>query len=485
LRRSLRVLLALSLGAIAPAACRRSGGANVNRAADAGAADAAPAPPAKLPIRIAEGKDEAPAAIPTAESTLASVPEHQRENGYAPAVETAYDRIHLLDRAMKRAHKGPTGPGMLVCEARTTKSVDQGIIHAIGFAEAADLDLEITWKGLTIKQRGPEDRQSATFTLPLLSLVEGDAVTVHLWDRDVRTRDDVGVVTATFAGELPFTKKAGQNTLACGHVPQAEIEKLAEEAIDRADKLLDETSVALDVDEHGDDLGQAWVKLRCIRATSGIAAYVGWSDPRVQRRTEWCQRMGRRIGEDAAAFVREAASKAKATSKVVLDLRGPALEIERPIRDCSPKIEASYRKRFGLEALPEKAASPCVVKLSVVNTGTSPFTTSSLAGDAGTPSLLFSSITPTGKTVKNGLLGIEGKLAAGPHQSFGPGERGTLVFASTSTDDVLTAIEVGPMLRSEIEEHARQLWMNGKGEAGPFRFELRPAYLLVADRTSE
>lgn len=281
---------------------------------------------------------------------------------------------------------------------------------------------------------------ASPFTLPLVSLVGGEAVAVHLRDRDGRQRlEEVGTVRARFAGKLPFTGVEGPNELSCSHLPQAQVEEIVRETLQSADQAL--STLAGDVKVHplGDDLGLVTIRFDCQRNTSNLAALVGWGDPRVQRRVEWCQRMERRQTEETAVYARAAEARAAAVTELRLQTRTTLLTLGRPRRDCTPGIVSKARKRFDISPFADLSRYPCLLRFPVRNSGPEFFPYSSAAIEVN-PTLALPVISSEGRTERTGLLGMEGGVFTSRLKGLGPGAEGTLLFPVSEKSGRLTQL---------------------------------------------
>jgi len=393
-------------------------------------------------VSIAQGKDEFPRKPRTPEETLSSVPDFQRPNGYASPVSNQADLANLVHRATTVRREGPTGLGLLVCRAGTQKDVE-GTLKTLALVGAADLDFEIHFKDLVVKQSGPDEAQSAAFTLPLVSLTGGETVSVKLWDRDGASRKPVGDVRAIFGGTLPFFGEKDRNHLVCGHVAQSEVDVFAAAAVQRADAALDALADDLSVDEWGEDLGLGPLNRTCRKSTSEIAALIGWGDSVVDRRVDWCTRMESTLAGPIAAFVRVAETQAAAISTASTEIDGRPVSVGRAVRHCSPGAAANVRRKFGLDSFVTVRSWPCIVRVPVTNNGPSPLRANSLASDVA-PIATLTTLSAAGRTKDSGLLGIEGAAIEGHDQMLAPGASGTLVFGADAGTETLVEIRGAP-----------------------------------------
>lgn len=422
----------LLLFALLLSACRDSFDGKVARRTDASTrADLntpAPPPPPEPPnpLAIGPGSDEAPAKPLTPEQSLPFVPEHARDRGYAAEVGSIHSET-LEALAKKYDRNGPTELGLLVCRARTTKRVDADK----WFWDAPDLDLEIRAFGLNVNHSGPEDRRNVIFTLPMVSLRGGEVISVHMRDRDAPGHfDEVGTVKAKFDGKLPLAVTEGPNTLACSHLPQPQVEVLVKEAIENADKALSKLVEELKVDPLYDDLGVAEVVRVCEQQSSNIAALVTWGDPRVQRRIEWCQRIERKLSEDAAVYARAAIARVAEVTAVKLPAQKTRLEIGRPQLDCQARALDKALKRFEIQR--DKSLKPyrCVMRVPARNIGTEPFLYSTVSALIN-PVMHLTVISDAGRTESTGLIGVEDGIYTQFHKGLLPGTQGTLIFPAS------------------------------------------------------
>jgi hypothetical protein len=394
-------------------------------------------------IDIAPGDDAPPAKPRTPADSLAAAPKGEKDRGYAPALGQA-DAMPLFQRATSANRDGATGPGLLVCEVGTDKAVDNGLKGLFG-SQAADLDFEIQVKGQSLKQSGPEDRQTAYVTLPLLSLDPGDVLSIHMWDRDNGGRDDVGPVSSKYGGKLPFSGSGdgNQNHLVCGHIPQGEVDSLLASVLAAADKKLGETADKLKATAGQADFGLATVTATCDASLGTIAAHVGWGDPRLDRRTEWCARITKRMEELVQSFVDEKRRSALAETDVVTD--GITFHLGPARRECKPGGVKAAVKKFGVHLFgDEEARLTCMIHVPIVDKGPGALSVSGFHATTR-PALSLAAVSATGRTPRTRLFGVDGGTLDGNTSTLGPGAAGTLMIGVNGDDVVLLEVnDAGP-----------------------------------------
>ncbi len=384
-------------------------------------------------IDIAPGDDTPPASARTPAESLASAPKGEKDRGYAPALPQG-DAHPLFQRATSTNRDGPTGPGLLVCEVGTDKAMDQGLKGLFG-NQAADLDFEIRVRGQSLQQSGPEDRQSAYVTLPLLSLDPGDVLSIQMWDRDNGGRDAVGPVSSKYGGKLPFSGAGdgNQNHLVCGHIPQGEVDSILRAVLADADQKLGQTADKLKAAPGHQDFGLAEVVGTCDGRLRAIAAHVGWGDPRLERRAEWCARITKRMEELVQSLVDEKRRTALAETDVVVE--GLTLHLGPARRECKPGAVRAAVKKFGVHMFgDEEARLTCMVHVPVVDKGPGPLSVSGFHASMRPP-LSLVPVSPAGRTGRARLLGVDGGSIDGNTSALEQGASGTLAIG-VGPDDI-------------------------------------------------
>jgi hypothetical protein len=323
-------------------------------AAASTAPDAAAAPPVEA----------VPETLGTPASSLAAAPAFWRKksSAYAPALESP---LTIFDAA-----SAANAPGVAIaCRLSAGRYKEDKIMPAF---DKADLMVTATFgegKGrMTFHALGPEDTNEIDFVLPLLPLAEGKSVAVSLTDRDVFSNDNVARFTITHRSAAPLTIRAASVRGECRSVPRAVIEASFQSARTSADNALAEmalerpdiTQPSSDVGRPSDGLGAMTYELQ------GLAALVGWDDPRVVRR------VGRALalrGSQAAEIARQAAlirAALPSPAGGATPMADGALEVRATKYECGPNVVKAYLKWMESQTERERlTASGCVAHFEV------------------------------------------------------------------------------------------------------------------------
>lgn len=338
------------------------------------AADAARVP-------IPSGADTAPEPPRTPRQSADAVPAEngQRGRGYAPPLPHAEAAA-----AFAFGREGPTPEGgLLACKLVTTHQPDQGLKGLFG-AALPDLDLESEVHGFPVVAHGPEDATSAYLTAPLVTLARGTALSFHVYDRDGIGRDDLGSVSAKNEGRIPFEGAGDGHTVTCTVLPRDVTEARARERIARADRDLGALAGNLRASTAEVRMGRRALEVACDGATAGVAAWIGWGDPRVERRQRWCDAMRARHRELVKRELDGELARAGKTARVTS--HGAAFELRATDLACdaesvgrvTARVPAGARRAGSLRTTPG-----CLIELAATEAGDedarSPFGTLGLA----------------------------------------------------------------------------------------------------------
>lgn len=286
--------------------------------------------PTRVPLP--PGNDAAPDPPRTPRQSADAAPPDELgrpRRGYAPSLPHAEAAA-----AFAYGREGPTPDGgLLACKLVTTHQPDKGLKGLFG-AALPDLDLESTVHGFPVFAHGPEDTTSAYLTAPLVTLASGAAVSFHVYDRDGIGRDDLGVVSAKNEGRVPFEGAGDGHTVTCTVLPRDVAEARARERVAKADHDLGALAGSLRAATSEVRMGRRALEVGCDGAASGIAAWVGWGDPRVERRQRWCDGMRARHRELVKAELEGELSRAGRTAQ--LRSHGAAFDLRAGTLACDP-----------------------------------------------------------------------------------------------------------------------------------------------------
>ena len=305
--------LVVALAALsAVTGCRGCG-----RGASLGEAGAAPeeVDPGKLSPELALAPGDDTQATPqTPVASRAALPTWAEKTTHGPSLPDGVPEALIKELEMEGT-KMPAS-GVLACAVKVEAFVKTGLSGLLGLPSAPTLNVEID-PGTSEKFRvaGMMAAQERTVSAPLVTLdasSHGQA-TIEVTAQG-RVEKTVRVpIAMTPRGTLEGKRDA--NTVRCVLLPQSVAEIRFAKVLPEVASAL--RGAALDahlVQEEARGFGQQKLVETVRRETSRLAAYVGWSDPRVSRRTA----LGARILSHHKARVLEAID----TSKEVTTLPG-------------------------------------------------------------------------------------------------------------------------------------------------------------------
>ncbi len=222
---------------------------------------------------------------------------------YAPSLPDAdklYEDLGETSRKM-----GDLQEALLVCRVETWDTT------ADTFSPP---DMRITMRFGSMPKtthNGPDDKWFIFFSRPLVNLKVGQSVDFDLWDRDVLSDDHICPGKGTYAGQVPFTIKGSLAKVDCRAETRDEVEKDLKDRLAAFDISIARIRSRMDSAEMPDphqlpDWGLHHIGWDAAEEDLlGLAALVGWDDPRVERRIthreeaqhHWTERLHKAIAD--------------------------------------------------------------------------------------------------------------------------------------------------------------------------------------------
>ena len=342
--------------------------------------------------------------------------------------------------------------GVVVCRIHTTGNFDTfrgpDLSATVRIGDAGPVGL-----------RGPEDKWTMHFSLPLVTLAKGNRIRISVIDRDAFGSDNVGSVSARFDGELPIYLDATSMDVECRAMGRERLEEEVTSNLDVLTRTLKRAPRTFKPNPKLRDWGYARTNLREVRGQlTSLAGLVGWADVRVTARVEQLGNLDTRWDTLARASV---AKKHKGLPPAGTGTVSPdnALEFRVAEVQCSSKAARAHRPPFPHT---DSVKGKCVLKLEVVNKGSEPVDCQpffSSLGDVRTVLL----VKPNGRMSQLALVTLEKDGYKGTENvSLDPGQQLTAAFRPM--DD--TPIDSGPQ-----QDRARMIWLSSGREVGILRLD--------------
>ena len=300
-----------------------------------------------------------------------------------------------ISRLMTSLHKltplATIDRDLLLCRATVSGQYDN--------AHAPDIDLKLKLgNNPPVHIQGPEDNAVVHFSVPVVSLTQGDEMSFEGFDRDPGGQlQPVGAIKEIFQADL-WTLKDKDLEVHCRAMPR----ELVETQLNRAhlqmvkdrQALVEPLKVDLDAQDWGEgDNGMAQLR----RSVVATAALVGWADERTQRfvqefdstQSQWNQTVSKALAEKL-----KKSDAALVHSGLKIAARSTCDTNAEPLKAGSQKLQGG-----------------CAVVVDVTNTGMRPLSVA--PGQIG-PLRALDFVTPQGRRLDATALETPAKSTLDP-----------------------------------------------------------------------
>lgn len=172
----------------------------------------------------------------------------------------------------------------LVCDVDV-----EGKWDAVPFFGAPDLRFDIAaGDHREVSLSGPEDTNQTYFSLARVKLERGEALSIHLHDRDATGQGKaIGDGQAIFDGTLPMRMSGPRFRVACQAISPEDQRRLLTQRLEAIDRGAPSVRAKMKIELADLDWGERRGPLPAAQAAvEDIAAIAGWEHPEVQKRAE-------------------------------------------------------------------------------------------------------------------------------------------------------------------------------------------------------